>query len=88
MKIAKKIAYVLVIVGGINWGLFGLFGLDLIEAVFGNLTMIARALYTLVGLSALFMIFAHKMCEDCDCNCCGGTCSCGKDVREIGEVLE
>jgi uncharacterized protein len=52
------IAMALVIVGGVNWGLIGLFSFDLVAAIFGAMTTITRIVYTLVGLSAVWMIFA------------------------------
>ncbi len=51
------IALVLVIVGGLNWGLVGLFNFDLVAAIFGEMSTIARAVYSLVGLSAIYMIY-------------------------------
>lgn len=51
------IALVLVIVGGLNWGLVGLFKFDLVAAIFGNLSAVSRVVYTLVGLSALYLIY-------------------------------
>lgn len=50
------IAIVLVIVGGVNWGLVGLFGFDLVAFLFGMMTALSRIIYVLVGLSALYMI--------------------------------
>jgi uncharacterized membrane protein YuzA (DUF378 family) len=50
------IAMVLLIVGGINWGLIGLFGFDLVIALFGE-TQISGLVYTLVGISALWCIY-------------------------------
>ena len=47
------VALVLMIVGGLNWGLVGLFQFDLVAAIFGEMTLISRAVYTLVGLAAL-----------------------------------
>lgn len=46
----------LVIIGGINWGLVGAFGFNLVESLFGN--DISAIVYTLVGLSALYMIYS------------------------------
>ena len=51
-KIAFKIAMVLLIVGGLNWLLVGVFQWNLVKALFGQ-GMIARSIYILVGLSAL-----------------------------------
>jgi len=51
------IALVLLIIGGLNWGLVGLFGFDLVAAIFGAMTAIARIVYILVGLAALYAIY-------------------------------
>lgn len=52
------VALVLVIVGGLNWGLVGFFNFDLVAAIFGDMSTLSRIVYDLVGLSALWMIFA------------------------------
>jgi uncharacterized membrane protein YuzA (DUF378 family) len=49
------LALVLVIVGGVNWGLVGLMDLDLVATIFGDMSTISRAVYALVGLSAVYM---------------------------------
>ena len=54
------IAYVLLIVGGLNWGLVGAFNWNLVSAIFGSVTWLLSLVYILVGLSALYMIFMHK----------------------------
>lgn len=51
------IALILLIVGGINWGLVGLFQFDLVAALFGGMTALSRIVYVLVGLAALYSIF-------------------------------
>lgn len=51
------LSLVLVIVGGINWGLVGIFELDLVATIFGAGSIVARIVYTLVGLSAIYMIY-------------------------------
>lgn len=56
MKIIDKIALVLVIIGAIVWGLIGLFNFNLVEMLFGNMTVILRIIYTLVGISGLWAI--------------------------------
>jgi uncharacterized membrane protein YuzA (DUF378 family) len=50
-------AMTLLIIGGINWGLVGLFAFDLVAAIFGEMTLLSRIVYTLVGLSAVYCIF-------------------------------
>ena len=51
------IALVLVIVGGLNWGLVGLFQFDLVKAILGSIPFLQNAVYVLVGLSAAYMIY-------------------------------
>jgi uncharacterized membrane protein YuzA (DUF378 family) len=56
MRIINILTLVLLIVGGLNWGLIGLFGFDLVAAIFGQMSALSRLVYTLVGLSALWQI--------------------------------
>lgn len=56
MKIIDKIALVLVIVGALNWGLIALFKFDLVAALFGNMSVLSRIVYGLVGISGLWTI--------------------------------
>jgi uncharacterized membrane protein YuzA (DUF378 family) len=49
------ITLILVIVGGLNWGLVGIFKFDLVAAIFGEMGIISRIVYTLVGLSAIYL---------------------------------
>jgi len=56
------VAMVLMIVGGLNWGLIGMFDFNLVAALFGSQTPLSRIVYVLVGLSALYSIYtASKM---------------------------
>jgi len=48
------VALILVIIGGLNWGLVGLFKFDLVAAIFGDMSAISRVVYTLVGIAALY----------------------------------
>lgn len=52
------IAEILIIIGGINWGLVGAFDFNLVDKLFGTGSALSRIIYCLVGLSALYMIFA------------------------------
>jgi uncharacterized protein len=54
-KTIKCIAFILVIIGGLNWGLVGFFNFDLVAAIFGYMTTISRVIYILVGISALIL---------------------------------
>lgn len=51
------IALVLIIVGGLNWGLVGAFTFNLVDALFGTNSALSRIVYLLVGLSAVYMVF-------------------------------
>jgi len=55
MRTMKIIAIILVIIGGLNWGLVGLFNFDLVAAIFGSMNVVSRIIYTLVGLSAIYL---------------------------------
>ncbi len=57
------IALVLVIVGGLNWGLVGLFDVNLVNTIFGNVEWLERTVYTLVGLAAAYMIYYAAVVE-------------------------
>lgn len=57
MKMLNVITLVLIIVGGVNWGLVGIAQFDLVAAIFGGQdALLARVVYVLVGLSALYQI--------------------------------
>lgn len=51
------IAMVLMIVGGLNWGLVGALQLDVVAVLFGEMSAVSRAVYVLVGLAALYGIY-------------------------------
>ena len=60
MKALKMIAIILVIVGGLNWGLVGLFNFDLVAAIFGDMSSLSIIVYTLVGLAAIYVAVISK----------------------------
>lgn len=53
----KQLAFYLIIIGGLNWLLIGLFNFNLVSTIFGE-TMFSKLVYILVGLSALYTLFA------------------------------
>jgi uncharacterized membrane protein YuzA (DUF378 family) len=57
MTAADWIPMLLLIIGGINWALVGLFEFDLVAALFGEMSMISRVIYVVVGLSALYSLY-------------------------------
>ena len=56
MKIVNYAADILVIVGGINWGLIGLLNFNLVAAIFGSIPVLEKLIYILVGISAIYSI--------------------------------
>lgn len=61
MYILKLIAYILVIIGALNWGLVGFFNFYLVAAIFGDMTAAARIIYALVGISALiYLLMSYR----------------------------
>lgn len=61
MKILDVIAAVLLVVGGLNWGLVGFFQFDLVAVIFGGQgALLSRIIYALVGLSAVFQALQWK----------------------------
>jgi uncharacterized protein len=56
MKRFYWITLVLLVVGGLNWLLVGLFNFDLVAAIFGEMTAVSRAVYVLVGISAIVVL--------------------------------
>ena len=56
MRILNTLTLVLLIVGGLNWGLVGLFNFDLVASLFGEMSAVSRIVCALVGLSALWQL--------------------------------
>jgi len=56
MRIINIVTLILVIVGGLNWGLVGLFDFDLVATLFGEMSPVSRLVYILVGASALWQL--------------------------------
>lgn len=50
------IAIILLVVGGLNWGLVGLFNFDLVATLFGEMTPLSRIVYVIVGISAIYVL--------------------------------
>lgn len=66
MKALHMLAFVLVIVGGVNWGLVGLMNLNLVELLFSSIPGVMNIVYILVGLSAVYLAVTHMN----DCKVC------------------
>ncbi|MFA5318435.1 MAG: DUF378 domain-containing protein [Patescibacteria group bacterium] len=62
LKALDWIAVILVVVGGLNWGLVGFFDFDLVASIFGDMPTVSRVVYDLVGLSAIYVaVIAPKL---------------------------
>lgn len=65
MYILKLIAYVLVIIGALNWGLVGFFEFDLVASIFGDLTLVSRIVYSLIGIAAIvYLLMSYRDISD------------------------
>ena len=49
-------ALVIAVIGAVNWGLIGLFRLDLVAMIFGQMSLISRIIYVLVGICGLYLL--------------------------------
>lgn len=62
-KFLKMTSYLLVLIGALNWGLVGLFGFNLVAFLFGDMTLLARIVYSLIGISAIVAAIAGHVYE-------------------------
>ena len=60
MKKFDVIVWTLLAIGGLNWGLIGLFDLDLVAAIFGQMSLLSRIIYIAVGLAAVYVVLFIK----------------------------
>ncbi len=68
MKALHIITFILVIIGGLNWLLVA-FHYNLVDAIFGVGSTVSTAIYFLVGISAIVLLFTHRK----DCRMCAGS---------------
>lgn len=64
MKALNSIALTLVIIGAINWLLVGLFKFNLVDAIFGSLSVLTRIIYIIVGIAGLWSIAFYSKLSD------------------------
>lgn len=50
------VSLILIIIGAINWGLIGFFNLDVVSAIFGNMSMITRIIFAVVGIAGIYSL--------------------------------
>ena len=63
MKYLDCLALTIAIIGAVNWGLIGLFGFNLVAALFGSMSLLSRIIYGLVGLSGLYLLKFSGYCS-------------------------
>ena len=67
MKGLHLVTFILLLIGGLNWLLVGVFSFDLVSYLFGEMSGLSRTIYSLVGLSAVWELFTHwgncKLCS-------------------------
>ena len=61
LSIIDWVALVLVVVGALNWALVGLFQYDLVATIFGDMSVVSRTIYTLVGVGGLWLAGVSMM---------------------------
>lgn len=66
MKALHMLAFALLVVGGVNWGLMGLMDLNLVSLIFGSMPGLEKLVYILVGVSAVYIAATHMS----DCKIC------------------
>ena len=65
MRYSHTIAFTILIIGGIAWGIVGLFDYDIVYGILGS--TLAKIVYILVGLAAIFEVATHKWrCKECE----------------------
>ena len=50
------VSIILIIIGAVNWGLIGFFNLDVVSAIFGNMSMITRIIFAVVGIAGIYSL--------------------------------
>lgn len=63
MKLINYIALTIAIIGALNWGLVGVLSFDLVAFIFGEMSWLSRIVYTLVGLSGIYLVTFYSQLE-------------------------
>ncbi len=63
MNVMHKVAMIILLIGGINWGLVGIFNFDLFAAISGDMSALSRLIYVIVGVSAIYLGIQWKMVQ-------------------------
>lgn len=67
MKLLHIVSYTLLWVGGLNWGLVGLFNFNLVNSILGSMPTVEKLVYVLVGAATVYIVATHRS----DCKVCG-----------------
>lgn len=67
LKALHIVSYILLFVGGLNWGLWGLFEFNLVNSILGSMPTVEKLVYVLVGVATVYVIATHRT----DCRVCG-----------------
>ena len=62
METLQKVALIFTVIGAINWGLIGFFDFNLVASLFGDMTVLSRIIYSIVGVCGIlniFLLFYH-----------------------------
>lgn len=60
MKVVNLLVFVLVVLGAINWALFGVMGVNIVGSIFGSSEILLKLVYFLIGLSGIYMLTHYK----------------------------
>ncbi len=64
MKWLDCTALTIAIIGAVNWGLIGFFGFDLVAFIFGDMSLLSRIVYAIVGICGLYLVSFYSKCND------------------------
>lgn len=64
MKCLNVTALTIAIIGAVNWGLIGIFDFNLVGWIFGDMSLLSRIIYALVGISGVYLITMYPSCND------------------------
>lgn len=57
LNVFDWVALILLVIGGINWGMIGIFNVDLVSGLFGVTTILTRIIFVMVGLAAIHTVY-------------------------------
>lgn len=83
MKKLRFVVLLLLVIGGLNWGLYGFFQYDLVADLFGNFSAFSRIIYGIVGIAGLLGIVGlFCSCRSCDSSNGNSSCCSSKNKKK------